>query len=234
MHAIAGADPEGCPLPLPHPPTAVLLDLDGTLIDSAPAILAALTAAFTELGLPAQTPAQLKRFVGPPLVDGFRLYAGLTGAANTRAVATYRHHYRQTMLDSPLYDGVNELVHDLHTAGVPLALATSKHEGYAREILRHHGLLDRFTVVSGAGDGDIGGRKAQVIGSALDRLAAAGVDVSRPVHVGDLAHDVEGARAAGVDCIGVLWGYGSPEALHGAVALAATPADLQKLLGEEV
>ncbi|SDN65939.1 phosphoglycolate phosphatase [Actinomyces ruminicola] len=234
MYTTAGAGAEGRPLPLPYVPTAVLLDLDGTLVDSAPAILMALRAAFSELGLPAQAPAELMRFVGPPLVDGFRLYAGLTGAANAEAVATYRRHYRETMLDSPLYDGAAELVRGLHAAGMPLALATSKHEGYAREILAHKGLADCFTVVSGARAGDVSGRKAAVIHSALQRLAAAGADLDRPVHVGDLDHDVQGARAEGVDCIGALWGYGSAEELRGAIALVTTPAELGALLGVEV
>ncbi|MDU0348708.1 HAD hydrolase-like protein [Actinomyces sp. MRS3W] len=214
-------------------PTAVLFDLDGTLVDSAPAILAALSATFAELGMPEPTDAELMRFVGPPLVDGFRMHAGLTGQANTEAVATYRRHYRKTMLDSPLYDGVAELVRALHAAGIPLALATSKHEGYAREILEHTGLLDCFTVVSGAGSGDVGGRKAEVIRSALQRLAATGADLRRPIHVGDLDHDVQGARDEGVDCIGALWGYGDAQTLRGAIALAAAPAELGALFGVE-
>ena len=234
MHVTAGAGREDRQLPLPYAPTAVLFDLDGTLIDSAPAILAALELAFDELGLPKQTPAELMRFVGPPLVDGFRLNAGLTGTANAEAVATYRRHYRDTMLDSPLYDGVAELVRALHAAGVPLAVATSKHEGYAREILEHAGLLDCFSAVSGAAAGDLGGRKAQVIHAAIERLAEAGADVSRPVHIGDLDHDVTGARTEGIDCIGALWGYGNPEILRGAKALAATPAEVGALLGVEV
>ncbi|WP_147680192.1 HAD hydrolase-like protein [Actinomyces ruminicola] len=233
MQVTAGAGPRSRPLPPAYAPSVVLLDLDGTLVDSAPAIIAALAAAFSELGLPAQAPTELMRFVGPPLVDGFRLYAGLTGAANAEAVATYRRHYRRTMLDSPLYDGVAELVRALHARGVPLALATSKHEGYAREILAHADLLDYFTVVSGARAGDVGGRKAQVIDSALRRLGAAGADLSRPIHVGDLHHDVEGAAEMGIDCVGVLWGYGDQEALRGAVAQAATPAELGVLLGVE-
>ncbi|QHO90816.1 hypothetical protein CWT12_05025 [Actinomyces sp. 432] len=65
------------------------------------------------------------------------------------------------MLDSPLYDGVAELVRALSAAGTPLALATSKHEGLAREILDHAGLLDCFAVVSGAGSGDVGGARTR-------------------------------------------------------------------------
>ncbi|NDR54029.1 HAD hydrolase-like protein [Actinomyces sp. 565] len=234
MQVTAGAGHANPQFPLPDAPTVVLFDLDGTLIDSAPAILAALKGAFKELGLPAQAPAELMRFVGPPLVDGFRLYAGLTGAANTQAVETYRRHYRRTMLDSPLYDGVAELVRALSAAGTPLALATSKHEGLAREILDHAGLLDCFAVVSGAGSGDVGGRKDQVIASALQRLAATGADLSRPVHIGDLHHDVAGASAEGIDCIGVLWGYGDPESLRSAAALVTTAAELASLLAVEI
>lgn len=212
-------------------PTAVLLDLDGTLTDSAPVILAALRATLAELGLEAGSDAELMRYVGPPLVEGFRINAGLEGEDNRRAVEVYRSHYRQTMTEAPLYPGVRELLESLRAAGLPVALATSKNETMARRVLEAARLAPYFTVIAGAGEGDVGGTKAEVVRAALDRLAAAGADVSNPVHVGDLDHDVQGARAQGVDCVGVLWGYGSQESLQGAVALARDTTELARLLG---
>ncbi|SPT52418.1 5'-nucleotidase [Actinomyces bovis] len=219
------------PLALSPAPTVVLLDLDGTLTDSAPVILQALRLTHEELGMEVPSDEELMRFVGPPLSEGFRLNAGLEGERNAQAVSTYRQHYRQIMHTAKLYPGIRNLLEALEAAAVPVSLATSKNESLARHIIEAYGLAPCFTVIAGAGEGDKGGAKSEVVRSALDRLAAAGADISHPVHVGDLSHDVEGARKEGVDCVGVLWGYGSAESLQGAVALAKTPAELAVLLG---
>jgi phosphoglycolate phosphatase len=107
-------------------------------------------------------------------------------------------------------------------------VATSKPTVYARRILEHFGLLDRFAVVAGA---DLsGGResKAAVVAHALDLLGADGRDA---VMVGDREHDVLGAAAHGIPAIGVLWGYGDADELRaaGAAALAEQPQDVPDL-----
>lgn len=212
---------------------AVLLDLDGTITDSGPAILSSFEAALTELGVPYASRDDLMRLVGPPLSEGFRLFAGLTGEANADAVAVYRRHYHELMLDSPVYNGVPELLRSLHEQGVPVGLATSKRESMAVQILEHKGLLPFFTVASGADDADQHGGKADVIRTALERLRAAGAPTGRVVHVGDRAHDVDGAHEAGVECVAALWGYGDVVELTGAEHLARDVAELAGLLGGE-
>jgi len=214
--------------------SAVLLDLDGTVTDSAPVILASFCAAFDDLGIAVPDRARLMSFVGPPLAETFARYAGLTGRANARAVAAYRSHYRELMYRAPVYKGVPALVRSLHESGVPLALATSKRESLARLIIEHTGLGPCFDAVTGAADDDRGGEKAVVIARALVLLSAAGADTSRVVHVGDRSYDVEGARQAGVECIGALWGYGDADELAGAQWLAADVPELASLLGAEV
>ena len=214
--------------------SAVLLDLDGTVTDSAPVILASFCAAFDDLGIAVPDRARLMSFVGPPLAETFARYAGLTGRANARAVAAYRSHYRELMYRAPVDKGVPALVRSLHESGVPLALATSKRESLARLIIEHTGLGPCFDAVTGAADDDRGGEKAVVIARALVLLSAAGADTSRVVHVGDRSYDVEGARQAGVECIGALWGYGDADELAGAQWLAADVPELASLLGAEV
>ena len=216
---------------IPRPPDAVLLDLDGTITDSAPVILDALEVTLSELGLPVPSREDLMAYVGPPLVDGFQANAGLTGQELPRAVSTYRRHYRERMCEAPLYPGVPEVLAALATAGIPVSLATSKREVLAAQILRHWDLDTFFTVIAGADAADRHGGKAEVIGDALARLALAGVRSQNVVHVGDRGHDVRGAHEAGILSIGVLWGYGDAEELAGATALAASPADLATLLG---
>lgn len=220
-------DPSPAPGPPPEPDgappvTAVLLDLDGTITDSAPVIVECFRLALVDLGLEAPGPEELMALVGPPLNEGFRLCAGLEGEANARAVARYREHYRTRMHRAPVYDGVPGLVRRLRADGVPLGLATSKREDLAVQILARKGLDGFFTVFSGA---DPSGRrsaaKADVIRRAVARLGAAGADTGRVVHVGDRVHDV----------VGALWGYADADELADADWLAAGPAEAARLLG---
>ena len=211
----------------------VLFDLDGTLVDSAPGIHASVRVAVAGLGLPDPTPAQLRAMVGPPLQDGFAVTFGLSGADVDRAVAGYRAHYSAgAMLDAPPYPGVPELLAGLRGDGAVLAVATSKPEPFAVRILEYVGLLGQFASVHGATlDGTVR-HKDQVVAAALAHHPG-GTD---PVLVGDRAHDVLGAAAHGLPCIGAGWGPAEDGELTraGAAAIAATPAEVRELLAAKI
>jgi phosphoglycolate phosphatase len=210
-------------------PRLVLFDLDGTLVDSTPGIWASIRVAAARLGLPAPTPAQLTAMVGPPLEEGFAGAFGLAAADVDRAVLAYREHYTAgAMLDAAVYPGIPELLAGLRADGAVLAVATSKPEPFAVRILAHVGLLAAFDSVHGATlDGAVR-HKEQVVAAAL----AAHPDGTRPVLVGDRLHDVLGARAHGLPCIGAGWGPAPAGELEeaGAAAVAATPAEVPAAL----
>ena len=207
----------------------VLFDLDGTLVDSTPGIWASVSAAAAALGLPEPTPEQLRGMVGPPLQDGFALVLGVPPGDVPRAVAAYRAHYSAgALLDATVYPGVPELLAALVEAGATLAVATSKPEPFAVRLLTHAGLLPSFASVHGATfDGTVR-HKDQVVAAAL----AAHPDGERPVLIGDRAHDVLGAAAHGLLCIGAGWGPAPPGELAeaGAAVVAATPAEVRTVL----
>jgi phosphoglycolate phosphatase len=207
----------------------VLFDLDGTLVDSTPGIWTSIRAAAAELGLPEPTEAQLRSMVGPPLQDGFAGAFGLAGDDVDRAVLAYRAHYAGgPLLDADVYPGIPELLTGLRVDGTTLAVATSKPGEFAVRVLDHVGLLAEFASVHGATfDGTVR-HKDQVVAAAL----AAHPDGERPVLVGDRAHDVLGARAHGLPCIGAGWGPAPPGELAaaGAAVVAATPADVPAAL----
>jgi phosphoglycolate phosphatase len=207
----------------------VLFDLDGTLVDSTPGIWASVRAAAAALGLPEPTPEQLRGMVGPPLQDGFALVLGVPPDDVPRAVAAYRAHYSAgALLDATVYPGVPGLLTALVDAGATLAVATSKPEPFAVRLLAHAGLLPAFASVHGATfDGTVR-HKDQVVAAAL----AAHPDGERPVLVGDRAHDVLGAAAHGLPCIGAGWGPAPPGELAaaGAAVVAATPAEVRAAL----
>jgi phosphoglycolate phosphatase len=207
----------------------VLFDLDGTLVDSTPGIWASVRVAVAELGRPEPTPEQLRGMVGPPLEDGFALVLGVPLVDVPRAVAAYRAHYSAgALLDATVYPGVPGLLAALAHVGATLAVATSKPEPFAVRLLAHAGLLPFFASVHGATfDGTVR-HKDQVVAAAL----AAHPDGERPVLVGDRAHDVLGAAAHGLPCIGAGWGPAPPGELAdaGAAAVAATPAEVRTAL----
>jgi phosphoglycolate phosphatase len=170
--------------------------------------------------------------VGPPIMDSFRDLAGFDLAESHRALDIYRGRYLSTgVFDATVYSGVPEVLRAIHTAGIPLSLATSKPETPAKLILDHYGLSSEFDELTGASDDEKRSRKADVVEEALRRLQAGGADLSRPVLVGDRIHDIEGAAEHEVPTIFVTWGYGSPAEQAGAVAVANTPAELLTLLG---
>ncbi|MFS0703189.1 HAD hydrolase-like protein [Cellulomonas sp. 179-A 9B4 NHS] len=197
----------------------VLLDLDGTLTDSYPGIASSVRAAYAALGLPVPDDATLRRFVGPPLGDSFAAH-GVPAARVAAAVEAYRVAFRAGgMWDNSVYAGVPAQLTALRTAGVRLAVATSKPEVFAVPICERLGLAASVEHVVGA-PLDAPSTKAEVVADALARLAdAAAVDRSRTLMLGDRHHDVTGARAHGIDCVGVGWGYGDEDELRGAGAV---------------
>ena len=208
----------------------ILFDLDGTLTASGPGILASVRHALTTLGVAVPADDVLDRFIGPPLLDSFQQLCGLDQERAWGAVRAYREYFAtRGQFENSVYEGVPELLGRLAADGRVLAVATSKPEVYARSILAHFGLTGHFPVVVGS---ELDGRrtaKAEVIAEVLDQLGQS----LAAVMVGDRSHDVLGALACGLPCIGVRWGYGSAAELSGAgaVALAATPGELGALLG---
>lgn len=212
------------------PYTCVLVDLDGTIVDSAPGITATLSLVLQDLGLPVPSPARLLQFVGPPILDGLRDIAGVEGDAAQDVLARYRARYRTAgAFEAEPYAGMREALERIG-ARLPLAVATSKPESIATVILQHFGLAPLFTVIAGASDDESRSRKAEVIERCLGLLAERGVDTARPVMIGDRHHDVEGAAEHGIPTVMAAWGYGAPQEGVGAVAAAASPDDLPALV----
>ncbi|MFE6967656.1 HAD hydrolase-like protein [Agromyces sp. NPDC057679] len=210
--------------------SAVLFDLDGTIIDSAADITGSLAHMFTEMGLPVPSDDTLRAYVGPPLLDSLRMTAGFSDAEAWEALNVYRDHYGEHVLRSPVFPGVAGVLERLHAAGIPIALATSKPERMARQVLDHAGLSEYFTVITGASDDESRSTKADVVAEALRRLKSEGVDTTNSVMVGDRGYDTLGALANGVPTILVEWGYGSPAEAGDAMAVVHSADQLRSLL----
>jgi phosphoglycolate phosphatase len=211
--------------------SAILFDLDGTITDSAPAITSSLARTFTLLGRPVPSDSELLSYVGPPMLEAFQEYAGMTPDEAVEAITVYRAEYHgAASLDTAVYPGIAGLLERIHAAGIPLALATSKPELSAIAILTHFDLAKYFTATVGASADETRSKKTDIVAEALTRLAATGADTSAAVMVGDRSYDAVGAQANGIPAILVEWGYGSPAEAAAATAVVHSADQLAKLL----
>ena len=201
----------------------VLLDLDGTLIDSGEGVVASLREGFVGAGLRAPDDDVLRSFIGPPIHDSARR-VGVPPELHDAVVAGYQRAFAERgNLLARVFDGVPQALAALRDAGARLVVATAKPHTFAVPVLEHLGLAPLLDGVFGAPD-DESDTKGQIIARAL---ASVGPDV-RAVMVGDREHDVEGARENGLACVGVLWGFGDRSELEaaGARAVVAAPEEL--------
>ncbi|WP_425471239.1 HAD hydrolase-like protein [Xylanimonas allomyrinae] len=193
-------------------------------MDSAPGITASVAHAFTALGLPVPDAATLRSFVGPPITDSLPAH-GVPPERLAEAVGAYRAEFRATgMWDNAVFAGIPEQLARLRAAGCELAVATSKPEVFAVPIAERFGLSALVDGVFGA-PLDEQATKADVIAKALAALGRTPADgpapgLGRVLMVGDREHDVVGARAHDIGCLGVSWGYAHPGELEAAGALA--------------
>ena len=218
---------------LRSPFSCILWDVDGTLVDASVGILRRLTVTLEHYGLPAPTREELVHWIGPPMHESFQRQAGMTPEQATEAVAFYRTLGRADgyTKDVRMYPGLAELVADLAAAGVPQATASSKPEIQVVALMEHFGLTEYLTSITGATlDEKTLANKADIVAESLRRLAADGVDVSRPVLVGDRHHDVDGGAANGVPVIFVRWGFSWPHEADGAQAAVDDVDGLRELL----
>ena len=186
----------------------LFFDLDGTLCNSAEGILNAVTYAQDKLGLPRQERSEMMHYIGPPLVRTFAADYGLDAGEAERAVAAYREYYNvRGIFECALYDGIPAMLDTLRGDGYGLVLATCKPTVSARRVLEHFGIADRFRMVSGPEFDGTRNEKHEVIAYAMEQLGLR--DPSGILMIGDRRDDVLGAARNGVDCAGVLWGFGS-------------------------
>ena len=210
----------------------ILFDLDGTLTDPKVGITTCAAYGLKQFGIEVEDLDTLTKFIGPPLIDSYMEYYGLTREQAEQAIVKYRERYTTVgWAENIPYTGIHELCAKLKEAGKKLLVATSKPEGPAVRIMEHFDLAKYFDLIGGAPlDNSERGRKAAVI---EDTLKRAGVtDLSRCVMVGDRLHDIHGAHEVGMPVVGVLYGYGdrAEHEAHGADYIAADLAELEAIL----
>lgn len=209
----------------------ILFDLDGTLTDSAPGIINCVKYALDEMKRPVPPDSELYRFVGPPLYESFERFCGMTPDDAKEAVRLYRVRYADVgLFENSVYCGVPQMLERLRSAGKTLAVATSKPEVFAERIISHFGLNEYFEFIGGAVISGKRNEKHEVIIHTLENLGVS--DRSGILMVGDRMHDISGAHRTGLDCMAVLYGYGSREEFveYGADYIAETPQEAADMI----
>ncbi|MBR0960502.1 HAD hydrolase-like protein [Bradyrhizobium japonicum] len=210
---------------------SVLLDLDGTLVDSQPGIATSCLAALRTLGHEPDDTLDIKRFIGPPLEDVLRaLLAAYGDDRIDDAVVAYRQHYGESgLLGSEPYPGIGDALQAMRRAELQIYLATSKREVFARRILENLELATYFDGIHGSVPGGELDHKPELLAHILSER---NISASHSLMVGDRRHDINGAHAVKMRGLGVLWGYGSRDELEmaGADQLVAGPADLARVV----
>jgi phosphoglycolate phosphatase len=200
---------------------AILFDLDGTLIDTAPDIAAALNLALQRRGLSAATLEQVRGWIGDGTRASLAKAVRAAGVAEREVGATvdalwsgFEFDYAQCCGEhGRVYPGVRRMLERLTGAGIQVGLVTNKEAGFAHRLLVRHDLNACFDLMVCGDTLPVRKPDPSMLRHALDALQCAPEDA---LYVGDSAVDVRTARAAGVAIWAVTHGYGGP--LRGADA----------------
>ena len=185
---------------------AVIFDLDGTLVDSYPAILESLNHTRLTLGLPPYDLATVKTMVGRGLENLMRQAVGEDQLK--KATAIFRKSYDETHLrGTVILPGVRQTLEELHRTGLNMAVATNKPSDYSRNILKHLDLEQYFKECYGP---DRCGGRAKPDPAMLNAVMIALKATPREsLYVGDMVLDAETARNAGVSLVLIATGGNS-------------------------
>jgi len=199
-------------------PSLVVFDCDGTIVDSQHGIVHCMAEAFVAHRLPSPEPGAVRRIIGLSLDEAVaRLLPDspdprpLVVAAYREAALALRSHPDHA---EPLFPGVREAIESLDASGYLLGIATGKNRRGLIVTLERHRLLNRFVTLQTA-DLCAGKPNPDMM---LRAMAETGAERSRTLLVGDTVFDVQMARAAGTDAVGVGWGYHPAEELKAAGA----------------
>ena len=206
----------------------ILFDLDGTIVRSDLGITKGVQKSLEHFGIYEELD-DLKKFVGPPMVESYTNFYGFSLEQYKEALDVFHDYYRTVgIFECELYEGIEEMLDSL-SKEYKLYVATSKPEREARRVIDHFGLDKYFTFVGGS-DGDFNTKRATktaVIEYVLETNKI--MDRGFAIMVGDKSHDIVGAGNAGLKSIGVLYGYGDLEEFEGANYIVKNVEDLRDM-----
>ena len=215
----------------------VIFDLDGTLLNTIGDLAASVDYVMRSRNLPEHTDAEYRQMVGGGIKRLVERALPAQLATNEdyveECVAQFRRYYVDNIDRHTVpYEGMHDLLHRLRREGVQVAVASNKFQhGTDRLVAKFFGDVD-FVAVEGNRDGAPLKPDPQIVNNILQK---AGVEHAKTVMIGDSGIDIRTAAAAGIDAIGVAWGFRFAEELYeaGAERVVTTVAELEAELFKE-
>ena len=209
----------------------IAFDLDGTLTNPERGLIAGFKYALDAYGVEYESEESLKKFIGPPLQDAWVEEYGVSRECAMEMLLKFREFYNvYGWWDNEPYEDAGNMLASLKEKGKTLVVATSKPEPIAKRVLALFELDKYFDFIGGASTDLKRDKKSEVLEYTLSAVGC--TDKSAAILVGDRKFDAEGARACGIDSLGVLWGHGSREEIYssGFTLVAENPSEVVKIL----
>ena len=185
---------------------AVLFDMDGTVLDTVGDLTDAINVSLEKFGFPARSQEEVKSFLGkgPAHFVNCAVPEGTDAATKQQVLAFYEPYYdSHCQIRTAPYPGIMDLLKTLKARGIRLAVISNKQEPAVKALAEQHfaGLLELAVGTSASI------RCKPDPSAVLAAMAELGVEKEETLYVGDMDVDLNTARNAGIDCVGVSWGF---------------------------
>ena len=212
---------------------AVLVDMDGTLLDTLEDLCDSTNHALAQMGYPLRGIEEIRRFIGNGAEKQIRraVPEGTSEGKIMETLAAFRAYYQDhCQIKTKVYDGLLDVLSELKEKGVKMAVVSNKPDAAVKKLSREY-FGDRLDYAIGPSDGV---RCKPYPDMAEEALKALGVEKKDAVFVGDSEVDVQTGLNAGLDVIAVSWGFRSREVVieAGASKIADNASELEKLILE--
>jgi phosphoglycolate phosphatase len=181
-----------------------------------------------DLGFPPIPESKYSSFIGPPIEQSLCKHYSLDDTQTKTAAAVFRKFYTERYLfEAVPYEGIINMLTLLKSKGVNLAIATYKRHNYTEKIIKFFN-LDKYCSPCYGSDTESRTTKTAIIKACMSDM---NISTSRTVYVGDTEHDRHGAEGAGIEFIGVTYGFGYTQKRYG---FADTPDEIVGLILEDI
>ena len=208
----------------------ILFDFDGTVIDNSEGIFNCISYAADKMGLPRLSPEIMRTFIGPSLFDSFTKHYQKDEATVKEIIACYRERYNEKgFLETVLYPDIKEVIERLTLDGYTVCIVSSKPLPFVTKIVEFLAIKQYFSALCCPDFSQHTSEKDRLIGEAVKQF---GSTKEKTVMVGDRHFDIDAAKAAGVESIGVSYGFAQENELENAGAdfVVDTPKELYSLI----
>ncbi len=209
---------------------AVFFDFDGTIADTGDGIFHSVKYAIKESGYAPISNERLRTFIGPPVFDSFKRELGADEEQAAFAVMKYREEYsREGIFRFTLYEGIESLLRELKSHGIQVAIASSKPYNFILRIIDYLNFGELVDFISCPLSDKAHESKVILVSRCVEHFE---IEKHEAIMVGDRYFDIDGANGAGVESIGVTFGYGDEKELSnaGATHIAQNVEDIRKII----